>query len=159
VTDTALQALWNRVGELAGHPCDRNLARCVARFLFAHCVDTDKREMSNRATAAAAWCTVTALKFFEAPRPFAERFDGACVPDVVGALLSARNSGLSVFDAVGQLRAGLSACAIPTGCTQFGEVCAPSLSIGIPLHRSVSRSQLFDANSDMTEPTVYRLQT
>jgi alkanesulfonate monooxygenase SsuD/methylene tetrahydromethanopterin reductase-like flavin-dependent oxidoreductase (luciferase family) len=43
----------------------------VAYFTFVHCAETDEQAMRNGAAAAAAWYTVTALRFFEAATEFA----------------------------------------------------------------------------------------
>ena len=43
----------------------------VAYFTFVHCAETDEQAMRNGAAAAAAWYTVTALRFFNAAAEFA----------------------------------------------------------------------------------------
>ncbi|MFC0430093.1 LLM class flavin-dependent oxidoreductase [Kutzneria buriramensis] len=43
----------------------------VGYFTFVHCAETDEQAMRNGAAAAAAWYTVTALRFFEAATEFA----------------------------------------------------------------------------------------
>ncbi|HEX7308963.1 LLM class flavin-dependent oxidoreductase [Lentzea sp.] len=43
----------------------------VACFTFVHCAETDEQAMRNGAAAAAAWYTVTALRFFDAAAEFA----------------------------------------------------------------------------------------
>lgn len=63
--------LYRAAAEACTDPVGSFVNNQVGYFTFVHCAETDEQAMRNGAAAAAAWYTVTALRFFEAATEFA----------------------------------------------------------------------------------------
>jgi alkanesulfonate monooxygenase SsuD/methylene tetrahydromethanopterin reductase-like flavin-dependent oxidoreductase (luciferase family) len=63
--------LYRAAAEACTEPVGSFVNNQVGYFTFVHCAETDEQAMRNGAAAAAAWYTVTALRFFEAATEFA----------------------------------------------------------------------------------------
>ncbi|QUQ65878.1 LLM class flavin-dependent oxidoreductase [Kutzneria sp. CA-103260] len=63
--------LYRAAAESCADPVGSFVNNQVGYFTFVHCAETDEQAMRNGAAAAAAWYTVTALRFFEAATEFA----------------------------------------------------------------------------------------
>jgi alkanesulfonate monooxygenase SsuD/methylene tetrahydromethanopterin reductase-like flavin-dependent oxidoreductase (luciferase family) len=63
--------LYRTAAEACTEPVGSFVNNQVGYFTFVHCAETDEQAMRNGAAAAAAWYTVTALRFFEAATEFA----------------------------------------------------------------------------------------
>ena len=63
-----------------------------------------------------------------------------------------------MLDAVTEARARLGARGVSTGLPHLGEMRTALRGRGIPLHRSVSRSNSLDGDRDVAEPAIHRLQ-
>lgn len=62
--------LYREAANACTDPVGEFVNNQIGFFTFVHCAETDEQAMRNGAAAAAAWYTVTALRFFEAAQDF-----------------------------------------------------------------------------------------